>query len=305
SITASGVSSGAFLAVQLHVAYSKTISGIGSIAGGVYYCSEGDSSKSTSDCMRTPQRLEPKRYLEFARRQVEEGRIDPLPYLRNDRVYLFAGAEDRILNPIATDKLHEFYSALVSPAQIVVRKDVGAGHGFPTEDVGSLCRFGGLPWLLRCDFDAAGEILKAMYGNLKAPVEMVPESLIAYDQAEFGADQASLYSQGFMYVPNRCAKGAPCRLHVALHGCQMNPDYIGSDFVARAGYNGWAEANDIVVLYPQVRKSPGNPYGCWDWWGYTGEDYAVQSGPQMKAIKDMIDRVAAIRMPLRRLQRRY
>lgn len=36
----SGVSSGAYMAVQLHVAYSETFMGVGSIAGGPYFCAE-------------------------------------------------------------------------------------------------------------------------------------------------------------------------------------------------------------------------------------------------------------------------
>jgi poly(3-hydroxybutyrate) depolymerase len=78
----------------------------------------------------------------------------------------------------------------------------------------------------------------------------------------------------------------------------------------------------MVVLYPQAIKSsdiPYNPKGCWDWcvqtqhttrartshttapdfslalwcrWGYTGEDYATQAGPQMAAIKNMINALA-------------
>jgi hypothetical protein len=48
-------------------------------------------------------------------------------------------------------------------------------------------------------------------------------------------------------------------------------------------YHRWAEANNIVVLYPQLTTRQFNPEGCWDWWGYSGSDYFVQSGPQMRA----------------------
>ena len=59
-----------------------------------------------------------------------------------------------------------------------------------------------------------------------------------------------------------------------------------------AGYNRWAEANQMLVLYPQVNKSAANPYGCWDWWGYSGSHYADKSAPQMKAIMRMTQRLA-------------
>jgi hypothetical protein len=38
-----------------------------------------------------------------------------------------------------------------------------------------------------------------------------------------------------------------------------------------------------------------NPRGCWDWWGYTGPQYANKAGPQIRAVKAMVDRLAAPR----------
>jgi poly(3-hydroxybutyrate) depolymerase len=96
-------------------------------------------------------------------------------------------------------------------------------------------------------------------------------------------------------------------VHVALHGCRQGLEAIGERFVREAGYNRWADANRIVVLYPQAiaRSGPGfagwrwtyvtNPRGCWDWWGYTGPLYHTRAGPQVRAIKAMVDRLAAPR----------
>jgi hypothetical protein len=36
---------------------------------------------------------------------------------------------------------------------------------------------------------------------------------------------------------------------------------------------------------------PYNPKGCWDWWGYSGSQYAYKSAPQMKAIMAMVQRL--------------
>jgi hypothetical protein len=33
--------------------------------------------------------------------------------------------------------------------------------------------------------------------------------------------------------------------------------------------------------------------GCFDWWGYTNGNYANKDGPQMAAIKNMIDALVA------------
>jgi poly(3-hydroxybutyrate) depolymerase len=93
-----------------------------------------------------------------------------------------------------------------------------------------------------------------------------------------------------VYVPNAC-RTQNCRLHVAFHGCRQSVDNVHDDFVRDAGYNGWAAANRIVVLYPQVADSGANPNGCWDFWGYSGEDYRVREAKQMRAVKAMIDRM--------------
>ena len=50
--TVSGLSSGGFMAVQLHVAYSATFAkGAGVVAGGPFYCAEGSVTNATGRCM--------------------------------------------------------------------------------------------------------------------------------------------------------------------------------------------------------------------------------------------------------------
>ena len=42
-ISTSGISSGAFMATQMHVAYSASIKGAGVVAGGPYHCALGNT----------------------------------------------------------------------------------------------------------------------------------------------------------------------------------------------------------------------------------------------------------------------
>ena len=74
--------------------------------------------------------------------------------------------------------------------------------------------------------------------------------------------------------------GSSCKLHIALHGCQQTRDVIGDAFIEHTGIINVAEANDIVVVFPQAAKSSPNPEGCWDWWGFTGPNYARKTGVQ-------------------------
>jgi poly(3-hydroxybutyrate) depolymerase len=77
-------------------------------------------------------------------------------------------------------------------------------------------------------------------------------TLMAFDQTPFFDDAASsLRAAGYVYVPDIC-RTQTCRLHVAFHGCRQGIEAIHDDFVRDAGYNGWAAAGRIVVLYPQV-----------------------------------------------------
>ena len=122
---------------------------------------------------------------------------------------------------------------------------------------------------------------------------------MTFDQAEFvtGNDPGrySMADIGHVYVPSACRSGdAECRLHVAVHGCLQSSERIGDAYYSGAGYNGWAEANDIIVLYPQVVISdllPLNPEGCWDFWGYSAVYYYHKDAPQMAAIDGMVDRL--------------
>ena len=97
----------------------------------------------------------------------------------------------------------------------------------------------------------------------------MPANLIAFDQDEFGG--LSMDETAFVYVPTACQAGAagdaPCTVHVALHGCSQSRSFVGTVFVENAGYNAWAEANRIIVLYPQAASDVllGNPNACWDW----------------------------------------
>ena len=94
----------------------------------------------------------------------------------------------------------------------------------------------------------------------------------------------------------RAEVDATCRIHVAFHGCLQNHDTVGDEFVKHTGFARWADANGIVVLFPQVASGNlSNPQGCWDWWGYTGSDYLTHDAPQIEAIYSMLEKLAGSR----------
>jgi poly(3-hydroxybutyrate) depolymerase len=79
-----------------------------------------------------------------------------------------------------------------------------------------------------------------------------------------------------------------------FHGCG-GPDRFYNASVHYAGFNEWAETNDLVILYPAMRnwgKTEETKLGCWDSYGQTGPEYALQNGGQMAAVRRMLRDVA-------------
>lgn len=289
SITVSGISAGAFMAVQLGVSHSSLISGVGSFAGGIYSCSEGSLVNAQIRCMAFPERLVVTDFLQLTEKLQSEGKIDSIANLKKQKVFVFSGTEDSVVKPAAGTKLTEFYSSfgLSNPVKFV--KDVRAGHGQPTVNQGVSCTQPTKPWILSCGYDGAKEVLESLYGRLKEKGSYKAENLIAFEQGKYAGPEALMNEVGHVYIPRSCKeKNSECRLHLALHGCQQSPDWAEDTYRVLAGYNEWAETNNIVVLYPSVKKSAKNSNSCWDWWGYTGPEFGNQQGHQVIALRNMI-----------------
>lgn len=152
--------------------------------------------------------------------------------------------------------------------------------------------------------------------------------LFAFQQMEvFGGSPgatlaAVMADKGYVFVPPQCVDGTTtCKLHVAFHGCRQGYGFTGIEpdgqpvkralyparkveleqlirswtyFIENAGYNEWADTNDIVVLYPQAGTNSFtvlqhmNPMGCWDFWAFTDQDYNTKDGLQIAGVWRMI-----------------
>ncbi|MCK5326402.1 MAG: hypothetical protein KAJ57_10345, partial [Woeseiaceae bacterium] len=163
--------------------------------------------------------------------------------------------------------------------------------GWPTVSEGAACDEEGGDYINACDYDAAGELLRHLYGELQARADEADlDKLIAIDLSAFFGSGSDVTDEGFAYVPSGCATATDdCRLHIAFHGCVQGAEFIADRFVRQAGFNEWAETNRIVVVYPQIAASLFNPKGCWDWWGYTDDDYDLRSGRQVAGASAIID----------------
>ncbi|MDX1571844.1 MAG: PHB depolymerase family esterase [Xanthomonadales bacterium] len=290
-ITVSGISAGGYFAQQLHLAYSDIFSGAGIVAGGPYGCAEGSLSVALARCMGSAsEALDVAVLAERIETAVAEDRIPSPASLRDDPVWLFRGAQDATVPAVVADALADLYRSLSD--RVVYVNDVPAAHHFPTVDTGHACDESVSPFIGACDFDGAGRMLGHLYGGLDEPGEAQGAvSAIAVP----GAEPAHLMDEAFLFVPPGCGdQDASCRLHVVLHGCAQSSATVGDAFASQSGYLPWAEANRIVLLFPQVRASAANPYACWDWWGYTGPDYLYRGAVQMEGVLDLVRQLAGL-----------
>jgi poly(3-hydroxybutyrate) depolymerase len=293
-VSVSGLSSGAFMAVQYQVAYSGSVVGAGIVAGGTYYCARGSMLAAVGSCKDA----DVADLAALTRKRAEAGQIDPVAKLAAHRVWMFSGTLDKLVPPASMADLARYYAAFIPAGQLQYKADLPAGHAMPTDSYGNKCDALAAPFISNCGFDAAGSLLQWIYGPLKArgKSDAPAGKLQEFDQSEFLAAPAThgMANTGYVYIPPGCeAGGAGCKLHIALHGCTQDIGTIKDTYARHAGYNAWADTNRIVVLYPQAAPlSPmPNPRACWDWWGYDDPDYSIQSGRQLRAIKKMADRL--------------
>ena len=284
-----GVSSGAFMATQLQVAYSATFSGAGIIAGGAYDCGQGNVIQFASCYIGSSLPTLEQQAVTWA----AEGKIDPLSDLQNKPIYTYHGTLDPIVNAAVSDAGVEFYQHF--GANTEYHNWDPAGHSWVTPDGLVACPLTSPPFLNNCGDDPEGEMLTHWLGSVNPPNTGAPTGTLSwYDQNRYVpggyAPSLSMDTTGMLYTPPSCAAGAPCKLVVALHGCLSGQYLLGDAFPELGNLDTYADTNNLVVLYPQAISSvlPLNPEGCWDWWGYDGSNFAVKSAPQMTAIVNMV-----------------
>lgn len=293
--TVSGLSAGGFMAVQLHVAYSATFAkGAGVVAGGPFYCAEGSIVNATGRCMVTPASIPTSTLVNTTNTWASQGLIDPVANLQASKVYLFSGTLDSVVKTGSMDALRTYYNSFVPAANVVYKKDIAAEHAMVTDDYGNGCSTKGAPYISDCNFDLAGAMLQHLYGTLNARnnATLPAGNYVEFNQNQFITNHG-MATTGWAYIPQACQAGgtATCRLHVVLHGCKQNVSDVQQQYVRNTGYNRWADTNNIVMLYPQTSLAATN--SCFDWWGYDNANYAKKSGPQMVAIKAMVDQVSS------------
>jgi len=296
NVTVGGVSSGGLMAVQAHIAFSDTIVGAGIIAGGPYYCARADILWAGL-IMVDPTLIDIDHLYTVMAEAEKKGLIAPTHNLAKSRTWLFHGSKDTVVKELIMQKLAEQYAHFQSSySQIYTEWAVPAEHSMVTDNYGQACGKLASPFINNCNYSAAGEMLSFMYNvTLNPRLPLNQSNIITIDQLSFMPDNKTakehgLYPMAMAYVPTSCQiPHAKCTLHVAYHGCLTSIPDVGDVVYLHAGLNEWAESNNFIILYPQAVANLVNPMACWDWWGYSGADYAFNTGVQLSTVKNMID----------------
>lgn len=312
-IYVAGISSGGFMAVQMHVAHSGVFKGAAIYAGGVYYCAQDSVALALSDCggltnastgmaSYRSKLASSELYLDH---QSSAGTIDASSNLKGQPVYLWSGTKDSVVNPLSMADLNSEY--LHYGANVTFDNSFPAEHAWESPDGERACSApAGSPYMISCDasgqpYDSVKTWLSKFIGPLNARATgPLRGSFLKFDQTEFGANpNNSLDNVGFVYVPKNCSKNATCAFVLAMHGCDQSQSFIGTKFMTESGIAEWADTNDVVILYPYTIVSNGtstayNPKACFDWWGYSNVNdvsYALKTGNQLSTIYKMVQRV--------------
>jgi len=300
-VAVEGISSGADMATQMHIAYSGTFKSCGLFASAPYWCAMNNEDVALTSCCQEPELIKLQMLYDKVTSYAEKNLIDDPKNLTDSKVWMYTGKLDTVVKSGVVEQTHAFYENYVPTDNIAFVNNISSEHAWITNDYGNLCPILASPYISNCHFDGAFAMLQWFYPNstFNAPAKSVNKTnLITFDQSNYTPNnekpsKISLGDEGFFYVPESC-NTQPCGLHVAFHGCLQSYSTVGFDFVLNNGLNQWAETNNMAVLYPQAAASdlmPSNPEGCWDWWGYTGDDYASNTGDQMVTIKNMVDAI--------------
>ncbi len=317
-IFVAGISSGGYMAVQMHVAFSRTFKGAAVYAGGPYYCAQDSLETALTTCLDNVPAIDVSVLEDTTAAWAKQRLIDPLSNLKGQPVYLWSGlADTTVLQPVMNE-LESYYSHFGANV-FQYDNNFWAQHGWESPSGPLTCAEFATPFVIQCTnadrnppaagvglttvYDSEQVWLTRFFGALKPKntTGTLAGSIISFDQNQFApggsASAISMDSTGYAFVPAACAKGKSCGLVLALHGCLQYYGLVGSAFVEDAGINEWADTNKIIVLYPQATATPiTNGEGCWDWWGYQNDpNYAQKGGPQMQALYGMVAKVAGLK----------
>eukprot|EP00746_Dinoflagellata_sp_MGD_P017019 gnl/MRDRNA2_/MRDRNA2_138805_c0_seq1.p1 gnl/MRDRNA2_/MRDRNA2_138805_c0~~gnl/MRDRNA2_/MRDRNA2_138805_c0_seq1.p1 ORF type:complete len:381 (-),score=41.34 gnl/MRDRNA2_/MRDRNA2_138805_c0_seq1:111-1253(-) len=308
----SGVSSGGDMAVNHLVAFSRKTTGAGIVAGAPYGCNRvegGNRDVCGMGLPRVPWKILLRRLDKYMHRRAAAGLIDPVESLRGRQLYLFSGVADWVVNRKVMVSVQDQLATYTGQDTIKLDFNVNATHGWVVD--GSQCGPGKpgseKSWcgqccctpspLLSCGgHDLAGRLLQHLGVDLPLSRKtyqhenllLVPQH--RYVPAGYDLNVTGMWHTAYVYAPTRCRgkSWSGCKVHVHYHGCAWGAQFYGGpSLLKRLGFLEWAEASDLVVVFPQASASLDG-IGCWDWTGVTNHDFDTNQGVQLRTVTALL-----------------
>src|ERR1700736_6938264 len=161
-----GISSGGFMAVQLHVAFSGAFHYAAVYAGGPYYCAQDSLSTAQTTCQyaTSSSLAASESYLDS---QSSAGTIDPKSNLNGQKAYLWSGTMDFTVEQKTMNDLNSEYQHY----GVATKYDntYAAGHGWESLDGEVACGTTASPYMINCNnYDSEKTWLSFFYGSVNA-----------------------------------------------------------------------------------------------------------------------------------------
>src|SRR5215831_13014859 len=138
TVTVAGVSSGGFMAVQLQVAYSRSIFGTAVFAGGTYFCAQDNLALWGNACA-TGIGVPVGSLVSFTSAEANAGQIDPTSNIAGKPIYMFSGVFDTVVQQPTMDDLHLYYQSFTNNSHITYNNFTGAQHAWVSPDASTPC----------------------------------------------------------------------------------------------------------------------------------------------------------------------
>jgi poly(3-hydroxybutyrate) depolymerase len=148
-IFVAGISSGGYMAVQMHVAFSSLFKGAAIYAGGPDDCAQGSVATAVTTCEQDEPPVNVAALESIAASWASEGLIDPLANLKGQPVYLWSGTADTTVVQPLMDALQSYYQNFQA-AVFHYDNNFDAQHGWESPYGQLPCKELASPYVIQC-----------------------------------------------------------------------------------------------------------------------------------------------------------